>query len=158
MDGIYVAKIPFKLWLKLNPEKEVFRRSSIMINNFVSEVKVLPTEKDFDKLIKLDETLQIAIALIQNLIKSLDEEEKTFWNSQIMKLEEDVDNLIEIHVRSFQKDPEKDREYLQNASQEASALKWVAGLDWKAFAKVIGYIIESEFSDVEGKMRRTWIM
>ena len=66
------------------------------------------------------------------------------------KLEEDVDNLIEILVRSFQKDPEKDHEYLQNASQEASALKWVAGLDWKAFAKVKGYIIESEVSEVEG--------
>ena len=114
MDGIYVAKIPFKLWLKLNdPEKEIFRRSSIMINHFVSEVKVPPTEKVIEKLIKLDETLQIAIELIQNLIKSLDEKEKTFWNSQIMKLEEDVDNLIEIHVRSFQKDPEKDHEYLQ---------------------------------------------
>ena len=40
-----------------------------------------------------------------------------------MKLEEDVDNLIEILVWSFQKDPEKDHEYLQNASQEASALE-----------------------------------
>ena len=92
MDGIYVAKIPFKLWLKLNdPEKEIFRRSSIMINHFVSEVKAPPTEKVIEKLIKLDETLQIAIELIQNLIKSLDEmknkEEKTFLNSQIMKLE-----------------------------------------------------------------------
>ena len=63
MDGIYVTKIPFKLWLKLNdPEKEIFRRSSIMINHFVS------TEKVIDKLIKLDETLQIAIELIRNLI------------------------------------------------------------------------------------------
>ena len=53
MDGIYVAKIPFKLWLKLNdPEYEVFRRSSNMIYDFVSEVKTPPTGKVIDKLIK----------------------------------------------------------------------------------------------------------
>ena len=76
------------------------------------------------------------------------------------KLEEDVDNLIEILVRSFQKDPEKDHEYLQNASHEASALKWVAGLDWKCFAKVKGYIFESNLRFLKLKviMRRTWIM
>ena len=120
----------------------------------MSEVKAPPTGKVIDKLIKLAKTLPMGIELIQNLIKSLDEmknkEEITFWNSQIMKLEEELDNLIEILVRSFQKDPEKDHEYLQNASQEASALKWVAGFDWKAFAKVKGYIIESEVSEVEG--------
>ena len=68
----------------------------------MSEVKAPPTGKVIDKLIKLAKTLPMGIELIQNLIKSLDEmknkEEITFWNSQIMKLEEDVDNLIEILV------------------------------------------------------------
>ena len=59
----------------------------------MSEVKAPPTGKVIDKLIKLAETLQMAIGLIKNLIKSLDEmknkEEINFWNSQIMNLEED---------------------------------------------------------------------
>ena len=70
MDGPCLAKIPFKLWLKLNdPEYEVFRRSSNMIYDFVSEVKTPPTGIVIDKLIRLDETLQNVIDLIQNLIK-----------------------------------------------------------------------------------------
>ena len=127
MDGPCLAKIPFKLWLKLNdPEYEVFRRSSNMIYDFVSEVKTPPTGIVIDKLIKLDDTLQNVIDSIQNLIKSLDKmknkEEITFWNSQITKLKRDVDDHIEIHVRSFHKDPEKDCEYIERASQEATLL------------------------------------
>ena len=85
MEGPCLAKIPFKLWLKLNdPEYEVFRRSSNMIYDFVSEVKT-PTGIVIDKLIKLDETLQNVIDLIQSLIKSLDKiknkEEIAFWNT-----------------------------------------------------------------------------
>ena len=58
MDGPCLAKIPFKLWLKLNdPEYEVFRRSSNMIYDFVSEVKAPPTGKVVEKLINLDEAL-----------------------------------------------------------------------------------------------------
>ena len=146
MDGIYIAGIPLKLWLKMNdPEDEIFRRSCKMINNFVSEVKAPPTEKVVDKLIKLDETLQNVIDLIRNLVKSLDKiknkAEISFWNSQITKLKEDVDNQIEIHVESFEKDPEKDREFIQRASQELLALRRVAGLDWKGFAKLIGSLV-----------------
>ena len=67
-----MAKIPIKLWLKLNdPEYEIFRRSSHMFNDFVAEVKAPPTGIVIEKLIKLDETLQNVIDLIQNLIKSL---------------------------------------------------------------------------------------
>ena len=155
IDGFYIAKIPLKVWLKMSdPEDEVFRKSCKMINDFVSEVQVPPTGKVVDKLIKLDETLQNVIDLIQNLIKSLDKiknkEEITFWNSQITKLEEDVDNQVKIHVESFEKDPENDREYLERASQELLALKRAAALDWKGFAKVKGYPIESEVSKVKG--------
>ena len=136
MDGLYIAKIPLKLWLKMNePEDEIFRKSCKMINNFVSEVKAPPTGKVIEKLIKLDETLEVVVDLIQNLAKSLDEiknkEEITFWNSQITKLRKDVDKHIEIHVESFEKNSDNDREYLERASQEALALKGVAGLDWK---------------------------
>ena len=155
MDGLYMAKIPIKLWLKLNDrEYEIFRTSSHMFNDFIAEVKAPPTGIVIEKLIKLDETLQDVIELIQNHIKSLDEikskEEITFWNSQIMKLEEDVDNQVKIHVESFEKDPENDREYLERASQELLALKRAAALDWKGFAKVKGYSIESEVSKVKG--------
>ena len=73
IDGYYIAKIPLKLWLKMNdPEDEIFRRSSHMFNDFVAEVKAPPTGIVIEKLIKLDETLQNVIDLIQNLIKSLD--------------------------------------------------------------------------------------
>ena len=127
MDGIYIAGIPLKLWLKMNdPEDEIFRRSCKMINDFVSEVKAPPTGKVVDKLIKLDETLENVIELIHNLIKSLDKiknkEEIAFWNTQVLKLEEDVDEHLKIHVESFQKNPEKDREYRQRASQELLTL------------------------------------
>ena len=47
------------------------------------------------------------------------------------------------------KDPENDREYIKRASQELLALKRVAGLDWKGFAKVKDYPIESEVSEVK---------
>ena len=71
MDGLYMAKIPIKLWLKLNDrEYEIFRTSSHMFNDFVAEVKAPPTGIVIEKLIKLDETLQNVIDLIQNLIKS----------------------------------------------------------------------------------------
>ena len=137
-----------------DPEDEIFCRSSHMFNDFVAEVKAPPTEIVIEKLIKLDETLQNGIDLIQNLIKSLDKiknkEEITFWNSQITKLEEDVDNQVKIHVESFEKDPENDREYLERASQELLALKRAAALDWKGFAKVKGHSIESEVSEVKG--------
>ena len=101
IDGLYMAKIPIKLWLKLNdPEYEIFRRSSHMFNDFVSEVKVPTTGIVINKLIKLDETLQDVIELIQNHIKSLDEikieEEITFWKSQVTKLKEDVDDYLEM--------------------------------------------------------------
>ena len=135
-------------------EDEIFRRSSHLLNDFVAEVKAPPTGIVIEKLIKLDETLQNVIDLIQNLIKSLDKiknkEEITFWNSQIMKLEEDVGNQVQIHVESFEKDPENDREYLERASQELLGLKRAAALDWKGFANVKGYPIESEVSGVKG--------
>ena len=137
-----------------DPEDKIFRRCCKMINDFVSEVKASPTGKVVDKLINLDDALEDVIELIHNLIGSLDEiknkEEIIFWDSQITKLREDVDDHIEIHVQSFLKDPEKDRKYLERASQEALALKEVAGLDWKGFAKVKGYPIACEVSDVEG--------
>ena len=155
INGLYMAKIPIKLWLKLNdPEYEIFRRSSHMFNDFVCEVKAPTTGIVINKLIKLDETLQDVVELIQNHIKSLDEiknkEEITYWDSQITKLEDDVDDQIKIHVESFQKDPVKDRENLERASQELLALKRASALDWKSFAKVKGYPIESEVSEVKG--------
>ena len=154
MDGLYIAKIPLKLWLKMNdPEDEIFRRSCKMMNDFVSEVKAPPKGKVIEKLIKLDETLEVVVDLIQNLAESLDEiknkEEIIFWNSQITKLRKDVDKYIEIHVESFEKNSVNDREYLEKASQEALALKRIAGLDWKGFAKVKGYPIACEVSEVE---------
>ena len=96
------------------PEYEIFHKSSNMIYDFVSEVKAPPTGKVIDKLIKLDETLEDVIELIHNLIKSLDK----IKNKEVSKLEEDVDEHLDINVGSFQKDPEKDREYRQKASQE----------------------------------------
>ena len=74
IDGLYIGKIPLKLWLKMNdPEDEIFRRSWKMISNFVSEVKAPPTGKVVDKLINLDEALEDVIELIHHLIVSLDE-------------------------------------------------------------------------------------
>ena len=155
MDGPCLARIPFKLLLKLmnGPEYEIFHRSSNMIYDFVSEVKAPPTGKVIDKLINLDEALEDVILLIHNHIKSLDKiknkGEITFWNSQVTKLKEDVDKYLEIHVGSFEKDPEKNREFLERASQEALALKRVAGLDWKSFEKIKGYLKETEVSEFE---------
>ena len=124
-----------------------------MIYDFVSEVKAPPTGKNIDKLINLDEALEDVIQLIHNHIKSLDKiknkGEITFWNSQVTKLKEDVDKYLEIHVGSFEKDPEKNREFLERASQEALALKRVAGLDWKSFEKIKGYLKETEVSEFE---------
>ena len=70
MDGLYIAKIPLKLWLKMNePEDEIFRKSCKMINDFVSEVKAPPTGKVVDKLINLDEALEDVIELINNFLE-----------------------------------------------------------------------------------------
>ena len=69
----------------------------------------------------------------------------------IVKLREDVLRHRSIHVLSCGKDPENDCEYLEGASQETSDLIKVAGLDWKGFAKVKGYPIESEVPEVKVK-------
>ena len=96
MDGPCLARVPFKLLLKLmnGPEYEIFHRGSNMIYDFLSEVKAPPTGKVVDMLINLDETLEAVIKLIHNLIGSLDKiknkEEITFWNSQMVKLRGDL--------------------------------------------------------------------
>ena len=84
-------------------------------------------------------TSWIQIATYEELDEAWAEEDA----GQITKLEEDVDNQIKIHVESFPKDPEKDRENLERASQELLALKRAVALAWKGFAKVKGYPIES---------------
>ena len=59
MDGLYIAKIPLKLWLKMNdPEDKIFRRSCKMINDFVSEVRA-----------PLEEKLWISLSILMKLLR-----------------------------------------------------------------------------------------
>ena len=121
----------------------------------MSNVQKFPTFMVVDILDELDGNVQKVIELIQDLIKSLDEiennEEKSFLRSQIVKLREDVFSHKRIHVRSCGKDPKKDLEYLERASQEALLLKRIDGLDWKCFAKVKGHPNESEVSETRAE-------
>ena len=148
----FSEEIPNAVWFIMNDtETEVFIRDDDMVYKFMSNVQKFPTFMVVDILDELDGNVQKVIELIQDLIKSLDEiennEKKSFWRSQIIKLREDVFSHKRIHVRSCGKDPEKDREYLERASQEALVLKRITGLDWKGFAKVKGHPNESEVSE-----------
>ena len=132
-------------------EDEIFLRNDDMVYDFITEVKDIPNGKVIYMIEKLDKDVQKVIKLIQDLIKGLDvivnKEEITFWNSQMVKLRGEVDCHKRIHVQSWR----KDREHIERASQEAVALKRVAGLDIKGFEKVKGYPKESEVSEIKVK-------
>ena len=110
------SEIPRAVWFKMNDtETEIFIRSNYTIyERFMSEVQKFPTFMVIDIVEELDENVQNVIEMIQDLIKSLDEnknkEEISFWISQIVKLREDVFSHKRIHVRSCRKDSKKDRE------------------------------------------------
>ena len=102
---------------------------------------------------EIDDILQNMIELIQNLIAILGASENwkeaTFWQSQIEKLERDV----QFHSRTVMMFDcysylSLDLEDIERAKSEAVAFKMVAGLDSKGFEKVKGYLKDvNEYRD-----------
>ena len=124
-----------------DPETEIFLRNHDLLEGFMSDVK----DSDGVYLEEIDDTLQDMIELIQNLVASLDASENwkeiSFWQSQIVRLERDV----QFHSRtammySCYRYLSNDLEDIERAKSEAVAFKMVAGLDSKGFEKMKGYL------------------
>ena len=132
-----------------DPETEIFLRNQDLLEGFMSDIKA-PEEVDLEE---IGDILQNMIELIENLVVSLDASknwnEKTFWGSQIARLERDVQfhsETVMMFVCYLSNDPVE----MERAKCEARAFKMVAGLDSKGFEIMRGYqrnVINDDYWD-----------